>query len=102
MPKHGDRKQDDNGFLEWHQPDENWPGYWSRVEDEELTKFRVPLACPACGTLLDNWKATYFHRWGVCSDCYYDHLEGKDDLPKMNNEDRAAYCKIKNEEKKNK
>lgn len=98
--KHGDRKEDERGWLEWHQPDPEWPGYWSRIEDENRTKDRVPIACPPCGALIDNWKAKYYHRWGVCNDCYYIHIHGQD-LPELtSNEARRTYCVQKVAEKK--
>lgn len=98
VPKDGDRREDDDGWLVYRAYDEDAGGYWVREEDSEKVKFRVPMSCPACDHLLDNWKATYYHRWGVCNDCYYNFLDGRN-LPKMSNEERAEYCSEKVKEK---
>ena len=92
--KHGDIKQDDNGKYIWRQP-EGTIGWWRRVEDEEITKHRVPLSCPSCEHLIDNWSHSFYNRRGVCSNCYYDFLHDRPGLPEMDNVGRAAYCKQK-------
>ncbi len=44
-------------------------GYWSQIEDEEDTQYRIPLCCPACTQLLMNRDNKSFLRFGVCQDC---------------------------------
>lgn len=97
--KHGDIKQDDYGYLMWKQP-EGTSGYWSRIEEDWKTENKAPLACPSCGDLLDKWKVKYFYRWGVCNNCYYDFLEGRELKNLKSNKDRAQYCSKKMAEKK--
>ena len=100
MPKPGDIKEDDLGKLVWRQPENCHEGWWTRIEEDWVVESRTPLNCPACNLLLDNWSASFYNRWGVCSDCYYDHLEGRENLPEFqSNKDRSAYCKQKAEEK---
>lgn len=75
-------------------------GFWVKREDDWRQALRVPLACRACNTVLMNWDTKYHHTWGVCANCYIDHLQGRDNLPKFrSNLDSAAYCKSKIEEK---
>lgn len=100
MPKPGDIKEDDYGKLMWKQPEGCSEGWWSRIEEEHLTESRIPFSCPSCSMMLDNWSVSFYNRWGVCSDCYHDFLEGRESLPRFkNNGDRATYCKQKLEEK---
>lgn len=103
MPKDGDRRQDDSGWLIYKKFEDDAGGFWVREEDSKRTKYRVPVSCPACNVLLDNWKTSYYHRWGVCNDCYFLFLEGRDNLPNFkNNEERTAYCVEKMAERKKK
>lgn len=100
MPKPGDIKEDDYGKLIWKRPEGCSEGWWSRIEDEDITESRTPFYCPCCVSVLDNWSNSYYNRWGVCSDCYFDFLDGRQDLPKMtSNSERISYCKQKREEK---
>ena len=100
MPRPGDRKEDEKGFLEWKQPEGCTEGWWSRVEDEEIVALRTPHACPCCGDILDNWSVSYYNRHGVCADCYFDYLHGRSNLPKFKSiVESTKYCKQKRHEK---
>lgn len=99
MPKHGDIKETDSGMYKWVQPEPLEPGYWSMIEDEKITQYRTPMACPVCDHLLDNWKAQYYYRWGVCNNCYFEFLYLNPPELKSNKE-RELYCKQKMAEKK--
>lgn len=105
MPKSGDLKEDDYGrkFV-WKVSSGGEEGWWSQIEDKEFTENRIPWSCPCCKLMIDNWSASYYNRWGVCSQCYYNFLEGRKNLPEFaNNKERAAYCIEKmNEKNKNK
>lgn len=90
-------KETENGIYEWigtneHNSDE---GFWSQIEDKAISSHRMPFACPGCGGMFYNKDDQYYYRWGVCSDCYVDFLEGRDNLGLKSNEERAAYCKTK-------
>lgn len=104
MPKPGDIREDEQGrkFV-WKVAEGSDEGWWSQVEDEDIAGNRIPWACPACNQILDDWTTSFFNRWGVCSDCYYDHLHERENLPKFcTNKDRAAYCLEKNQSKQKK
>lgn len=95
--KAGDIREDENGkkFV-WKITSNGEEGYWSQIEDEELSSFRIPLTCPSCTFLLDNWSVSFYNRWGVCSHCYHDFIEQRSNLPEFkSNKERAEYCKQK-------
>jgi hypothetical protein len=90
-------------FLYNEEQGPNHGGFWVRREDDWKQELRVPLACRACTHLLMNWDTQFHHKWGVCHNCYYDFLEGRDNLPAFRtNMDRSAYCKARIEEKNTK
>ena len=95
----------DTGIYDYFLYEEGNPhrgGYWVQREEDWKKELRVPLACPACGTLLMNWDTQFYNRNGVCATCNADYLEQRDDLPAFkSNVERAAYCKQKIAEKAN-
>lgn len=98
MEKAKKLQERDDGIYEWVDCGHG-SGFWSKVIDEELQSYRIPTDC-ICGDWIDNWDKTYYLRYGVCSDCYINYLEGRTNLPEFkNNEDRRSYVKQKIEEK---
>ncbi len=92
-------KETDDGIFEWVDCGYG-AGFWSKVEDKQIQHDRIPVGCRACGDWIDNWDKTYHLRYGVCSDCYIEHLEGRTNLPDFKNNDaRAEYVKQKIAEK---
>lgn len=93
----------DDGIFDYFYYDDTNPyrgGYWIKREEDWKQSLRVPLACPACKNLLMNWDTQFYHRWGVCANCYIDHLENRENLPKFSsNVARAEYVKQKIAEK---
>jgi hypothetical protein len=93
-------KENENGKFEWIDTG-NGNGYWSQIEDHEMIKDRVPIACPACKGGLDLFSVSYYNRHGVCADCTINFIEDRQTLPQFKNRDaKVAYVKQKIAEKK--
>lgn len=79
-----------------------------RKEQEEYENLRqshrMPLACPACGSLFYNWDKSFYYRHGVCADCTIEYIEGRnlDEDLLRNREELAKYIKQKISEKNKK
>ena len=91
----------DDGRFRWVDTGHG-SGFWEKIiEDEQMVHDRIPTTCRACDSWMYNWDRTYHLRYGVCSDCYINYLEGRENLPTFkNNDERAIYVKQKIAEKK--
>lgn len=72
--------------------------------EETRRRYRMPLSCPACGSLFYNWDKQFYYKYGVCADCSIDYIEDRD-LPHdlIRDWDRLlAYVKQKISEKEKK
>lgn len=78
-------------------------GHEERNEMQSIRDlYKIPLACPACNTLLYNWDNQFFYRHGICADCTILYVDDRD-LPEDLKADRKkllAYVKEKIAEKK--
>ena len=51
--------------------------YWSKVEDPNYIKDRVPFSCPACKKLMYNIDDKSFYCFGTCLDFEIQYIEDR-------------------------
>lgn len=71
-------RETEHGLQEWNEEGQFWVRVFTEEEQKERLEDKIPAYCPACNHFIDNWKAKNYYLWGVCYDCYIEHIEGRE------------------------